>query len=73
MNIIANRFYVSLIYLLGISIAFAKPNPPAPNYKDPLPPPGFPIDENIIFLLLFAVFFGIYTIYSRSIKTKTPI
>lgn len=72
MKIIANRFYITLIYLLGISFAFAKSNPPAPNYKVPPPPPGVPVDENILFLLLTAVLFGIYIIYKQNIKLKTP-
>ena len=72
MKIIANRLYITLIYLLGIFIAFAKPRPPEPNYKVPPAPPGAPIDDNILFLLLIAVLFGIYIIYKQNIKTKTP-
>ena len=72
MKIIANRFYITLIYLLGISIAFAKPSPPAPNYRVPPAPPGTPIDDNILFFLLIAVLFGIYIIYKQNINIKTP-
>ncbi len=72
MKNIATRFYITLIYLLGISIAFAKPSPPAPNYKAPPVPPSAPIDENITFLLLIAVLFGIYIIYKQKLKLKTP-
>ncbi|WP_310560257.1 hypothetical protein [Flavobacterium sp.] len=72
MKIIVNRFYITLIYLLGIFIAFAKPGPPAPNFKRPPPPPGLPIDENILFLLVIALLFGIYIIYKQKINIKTP-
>lgn len=73
MKIIANKFFVLMIYLFGISNAFAAPHPPPPTGKRPPPPPGLPIDENIIFLLFIAVLFGIYIIYNHNIKTKTPI
>jgi hypothetical protein len=72
MKIIANRFFVTMIYLLGVSIAFAKPYPPSPGYKRPPPPPGLPIDENLFIVLILAVLFGIYVIYKYQLKTKTP-
>ncbi len=72
MKIITIRFYVALVCLMGITSAFAKPNPPAPNFKKPPPPPGLPIDDNIYMLLLIAFLFGIFIIYKNNIKTKTP-
>jgi hypothetical protein len=54
--------------------------PPAPTAKSsavnefgPPPPPGLPIDENIFILMIIAILFGIYIIYSFKLKTKTPI
>jgi len=73
MKIIANKFFVIMIYLLGVSNAFAAPHPPAPTGRRPPPPPGLPIDENILFLLLIAVVLGIYIINNHNVKTKTPI
>jgi len=52
------------------------PAPPAPNpfgRKKPPPPPGLPIDENIFILIIIALLFGIYIIYSHRLKTKTPV
>lgn len=73
MKIIANKLFIVVIYLLGVSNAFAAPHPPPPTGKKPPPPPGLPIDENILILLIIAVLFGIYIIYNYHIKTKTPI
>lgn len=70
MKIIVNKFLMTLICLMGISNAFAKPNPPAPTFKKPPPPPGLPIDENIYVFLLIAVLFGIYIIYKHNIKNR---
>lgn len=72
MKIIANKFFILMIYLIGISNSFAAPHPPPPNGRRPPPPPGLDIDENILFLLFIAVLFGIYIIYNHNIKTKTP-
>ncbi|HWS60675.1 MAG TPA: hypothetical protein VN182_07065 [Flavobacterium sp.] len=73
MKIIANKFLITLICLLGISNLFAKPHPPTP-FKKPPPPPGLSIDENLYILLLIAILFGIYIIYKYTIKIeKTPI
>jgi len=73
MKIFANHFFVLIVYLLGISIAFAKPNPPVPTYKIPPAPPGLPIDENLFVLLIIAILLGIYIIFRRQSKTKVPI
>ena len=73
MKIIANKFFIIMIYLLGVSNAFAAPHPPPPTGKKPPPPPGLPIDENILVLLFVAVLFGMYIIYNHNIKIKTPI
>jgi hypothetical protein len=72
MKIIANRFFVTMVCLLGALSAFAAPPPPTPNGKRPPPPPGLPIDENLFIVLLLAVLFGIYMIYKYQLKTKTP-
>jgi hypothetical protein len=70
MKNIANRFYITLNYLLGISVTFAKPNPPEPNYKTPPPPPGVPIGEEILYILIIALIFGMYFIYNNKFKAK---
>ena len=42
--------------------------------KMPPPPPGLPIDDNLIILITMAIIFGIYVIYNQQAKTKkTPI
>ena len=68
-----NKFIFVTISLLGVTIAFATPKPPAPNYKKPPSPPGLPIDENISVLVIIAIMFGIYIIYRHRLKTKAPI
>lgn len=84
MNILPNKFYLFIAFLFGTVNGIAgsgpKPPPPPPNAKataamsDPLmPPPGLPIDENICILIIIALIFGIYVIYSHKLKTKTPI
>ena len=73
MKIIANKFFMTMLFLLGSFVLFAGPTPPPPNFKKPPPPPGLPIDEDILTLVVFAVLFGIYFIYNHNIKTKTPI
>ena len=73
MKFIANKYLFILTYLIGTSNTLAKPNPPAPTFKKPPPPPGLPIDENLYVLLVIAVLFGIYIIYRHNLKTKTPI
>ncbi len=70
MKIFANHFFTLMICLLGISDAFAKPNPPTPTYKRPPPPPGLPVDENLFVLLIIAILLGIYMIYRHQLKTK---
>jgi hypothetical protein len=57
----------------------AKATPPAPNSKTmddpefPPPPPELPINDHIFHLLILAVIFGIYIIYSRKTQNKTVI
>jgi hypothetical protein len=59
----------------------AKATPPAPNSKTmddpgfpiPPPPPALPINDHIFHLLILAVIFGIYIIYSRKTQNKTVI
>ena len=73
MKIIGNNIFFVIIYLLGVTNAFAGPKPPAPNYKKPPSPPGLPIDENISVLIILAIFLGIYIIFRHQLKTKAPI
>jgi hypothetical protein len=78
MKTIVNRFFILIVTLLGVMGAFATPHPPSPGGKEsdvvPVPPPpGLPIDDNILVLLILAIVFGIYIICKRPIKTKAPI
>lgn len=73
MKTIVSRFFILIVTLFGVMDAFAAPYPPAPGAKRPPPPPGLPIDENILFLLIMAILFGIYIIGKHQLKTKAPI
>ena len=68
-------FFSLMIFVLGIFNAFAaNPAPPSPmGRKKPPPPPGLPIDENILTLMFVALLLGIYIIYSFKLKQKTPV
>ncbi len=72
----ARRFFIAIIYLFGVVIAFAAPNPPSPGYKAPPPPPGLPINEDIFMVLIIALLFGLFVIFRHQIKftsnSKSP-
>jgi hypothetical protein len=64
MKAIVDKVFILIVTLLGMTDAFAAPHPPSPGSKTTTPPPpGLPIDENISFLLIMAMLFGIYIIY----------
>ncbi len=73
MKTIANNIFFVIIYLSGITIAFAIPNPPMPGAKKPPPPPGLPIDDAVSILLIIGMLLGIYIVYRSQLKTKAPI
>jgi len=74
MKIFSKKILFAILSAFSGIVAFAQdPLPPGPP-----PPPGddipvVPIDENLFILLLIALLFGIYIIYSHRFKTKTPI
>jgi hypothetical protein len=76
MKVIIKQFLVFSFLLFGILNGMAKATPPAPNSKiadgEP-PPPGLPINEHLFLLLILAVIFGIYIVYSRKLNPKTSI
>ena len=62
------------MFFYGVLDVFCKSDfPPVPTNKRPPGPPGLPIDENIIALILISLVFGIYIIYNHNVKTKTPV
>ena len=67
MKTIVNKSFVLVIYLLSLVNVYAQTLPP-PG-EGPLPG-EVPIDENLLALLIIAIIFGMYTIYSQSIKAK---
>ena len=74
MKTIVNIFFIVIAFLLGIVDTVAKNNPPVPNPNGRTnvgqPLPGLPINEHLFYLLILAIVFGMYTIYSQSIKAK---
>ena len=74
MKAILNKFLVFIFFLFGILNGMAKATPPAPNQKTNAPIPyGLPISEHLFHLLILAVFFGIYIIYTRKLDNKSSI
>lgn len=73
MKTIVCRFLIFFITLFSVIDGYAAPSPPMPGAKRPPPPPGLPIDENILVLLIMAIVFGIYIICKHQLKTKAPI
>ena len=68
-----SKFIIAIIYLLGVTIAFAAPHPPSPGFKKPPSPPGLPINEDIFIVFFIALLYGLYAILRYKLKTKTPI
>jgi hypothetical protein len=73
MKTMSSKFFIVIIYLMGITIAFAGPHPPSPGFKKPPPPPGLPIDEHIFIVLIFALLYGLYIILRHKLTTKNPV
>jgi hypothetical protein len=73
MKTIAYRYFVLIIAFFGVISTYAAPSPPMPGAKKPPPPPGLSIDDNLLVLLVMAVFLGIYIICRYQLKTKAPI
>jgi len=71
MKAIVDKLLFFVFFLFGALNVFAQPVPPVP--LPPPPPPGLPINEPVFYLLIIAVFFGIYIIYSRKMQNKTSI
>lgn len=69
----ASKIFIAIIYLLGVTIAFAAPHPPSPGFKKPPSPPGLPINEDVFIVFIIALLYGGYIIFRHKIKTKTLI
>jgi hypothetical protein len=73
MKIISNRFLTVVLVLMGSISAFAGEVPPAPDSPEVEIPPELPIDGNLVFLVVAALLFGIYSIYKHRLNEKTPV
>ncbi len=75
MKAIVNKLLAFTFFLFGILNGMAKATPPAPNQKTNIPPTpvGLPINENLFYLLILAVFFGIYIIYTHNLEGKKSV
>ena len=56
MNIITNKYIITLVNFFLLSAAFAAPNPPAPLP----PPPGLPIDNGSVILIFIVIIYSLY-------------
>jgi hypothetical protein len=75
MKIISKTTFTLIAFIFGVLNALAG-DPPMPNpagRKRPPPPPGLAIDENVVFLLLVALLFGIYIVYVNRLNKKSSI
>jgi hypothetical protein len=79
MKIVLHKLYPLITFLFGIMEIFANNDknngnaPPTPSLtgKKPIPPPpGLPIDDHIIWLIILAILLGIYVIYQYNQKIK---
>ena len=55
-------FFITLINVSSVLAVTPAQAPPQPQAAPP-PPPGGAIDQNLMVLLVIALFFGIYSIY----------
>lgn len=68
------RITILCLFLNAMVYSAPPPPPPPPAPTDGPPPPlGFPIDENIMVVVVLAVIFGLYIVYKHHLKQKTPI
>jgi hypothetical protein len=74
MKIVSDKFFAFVIFLFGITSVLALPveDPPVP-FVDPPPGEPLPIDDGVYILLVVAVLFGLYIIYSNKRKTETSV
>lgn len=75
MKVTSATLFIIGTFLYGTFDALAKgaePPVPSPTGK-PIPPPGLPIDENIILLTVFGLIFGLYTTYKYIKKPKPSL
>jgi hypothetical protein len=72
-------FFVFLLTLISISSVMAEDGPPEPRARTsktaagPPPPPDGPIDQNLIILVVGALFLGAHTVYKNSYKRKASM
>jgi hypothetical protein len=64
--------YIILIVLVltGTSVFAGRVGPPPPRTPGP---PGLPIDDNLLIMLIIALVYGVYKIYDLKLNKKTPM
>jgi hypothetical protein len=76
MKIVSDKFFAFIFFLFGIASVLAGPKSPPPPSRTGrgTPPPGeTPIDDGVYVLLVVAILFGLYIIYSNKRKTETSV
>jgi hypothetical protein len=77
MKIVSDKFFAFIFFLFGIASVLADPVGPPPPMQSPdgWVPPGdeAPIDDGVYVLLVVAILFGLYIIYSNKRKTETSV
>ena len=77
---VAPKILFSLTLFLFCAVdVIAKATPPAPSRtgkaaaEPPPPPPGLSIDQGVVVLVIVALLYGIYCIYSFRKKVKASV
>ncbi|WP_166921097.1 hypothetical protein [Flavobacterium poyangense] len=71
-------FFVFLVTLISVSSVMAENGPPEPPRTGkaaagPPTPPDGAIDQNLMILVLGALFLGVHTVYKKNLKRKASM
>lgn len=71
-------FFVFLVTLISVSSVMAENGPPPPRRTakaaaGPPPPPEGAIDQNVMILVVGALFLGAHTVYKKNLKRKASM
>lgn len=68
-----SAFFLTLVCITNLKAGGSLPPPETNKAAADVPEPPADIDQGIMFLLVFALLFGIYTIYRYNLKRKASM